>query len=192
MKVVVLDACVLVPMPLRDTLMRFARHNLYSPRWSEIILDEVRGTLVRGLARSEAQAQRAVGALSDAFPDAQVEGTEDIPIIPGVDAKDHHVVTTAIQSSADVIVTLNLRHFPADSCEPLGIEPQHLDQFLIELFHREPRYAVGLLHQQALMLGNPPLTIVDVVANLRQFAPGFCALVIEQLWQDVSQLRNQL
>jgi hypothetical protein len=190
-KVVVLDACVLVPMPLRDTLLRFARHNFYRARWSELILDEMQRTLVRDLARSERQAQRAVEAVSDAFPDALIMEGEVVPSIPGVDAKDQHVVAAAIRSSADVIVTLNLRHFPIDACEPLGIEPLHPDRFLVELFDREPRYAVGLLHQQAMMLGNPPLTIVDVVANLRQFAPEFCSLVIEQMWQDVNDLRSR-
>jgi hypothetical protein len=39
--VVVLDACVLIPAPLRDTLLRLAEHPcLYVPRWSEEIMAE--------------------------------------------------------------------------------------------------------------------------------------------------------
>lgn len=38
----VLDACVLYPASLRDTLLRVAEAGIYQPRWTERILDEVR------------------------------------------------------------------------------------------------------------------------------------------------------
>ena len=39
---VVLDACVLIPMPLADTLLRMAEApRLYLPQWSQRIMDEV-------------------------------------------------------------------------------------------------------------------------------------------------------
>lgn len=38
---VALDACVLIPAPLRDTRLRLAEHpRLYVPRWSEEIMAE--------------------------------------------------------------------------------------------------------------------------------------------------------
>lgn len=38
----ILDACVLVQAPLRDTLLRLAEHpGLYHPRWSEEIIAEM-------------------------------------------------------------------------------------------------------------------------------------------------------
>lgn len=43
--VVVLDACVLVPHPLVDTLLRAADAGLDEPRWSADILVEVERTL---------------------------------------------------------------------------------------------------------------------------------------------------
>ena len=44
--VVVLDACVLVQAPLRDTLLRLAEHPLlYVPRWSDDIIAETVRTL---------------------------------------------------------------------------------------------------------------------------------------------------
>ena len=44
---VLLDACVLIPMPLADTLLRMAETpRLYLPKWSQPIMDEVTRNLV--------------------------------------------------------------------------------------------------------------------------------------------------
>ena len=49
---VVLDACVLLPMPLADTLMRLAEHpRLYLPRWTDTIMEEVSRNLAGKLKR---------------------------------------------------------------------------------------------------------------------------------------------
>ena len=38
---VILDACVLIPMALADTLLRMAETpRLYLPKWSQAIMDE--------------------------------------------------------------------------------------------------------------------------------------------------------
>ena len=48
---VVLDACVLVPMPLCDTLLRLAEDPaMYRPLWSDKILQEVGAVLEEKLA----------------------------------------------------------------------------------------------------------------------------------------------
>ena len=45
---VVLDACVLAPMPICDTLLRLAEEpSFYIPKWSGHILAEVRSTLTK-------------------------------------------------------------------------------------------------------------------------------------------------
>ena len=44
---VVLDACVLIPMPLADTLLRMAEApRLYLPKWSRTIMGEVTQNLI--------------------------------------------------------------------------------------------------------------------------------------------------
>jgi hypothetical protein len=86
--VVVLDTCVLAPMPLCDTLLRLAEDPaFYMPRWSGDILSELRRVL-RRMDYSDAQAQRRIDAMGGAFEDAFVSGYEGL--IPAMtnDAKD--------------------------------------------------------------------------------------------------------
>ncbi len=57
----VLDACVLVPMPLCDTLLRLAEEPaVYRPVWSEQILLEVGNALENNLHRSRFQRERRI------------------------------------------------------------------------------------------------------------------------------------
>src|SRR5271168_1192161 len=113
----VLDACVLVPMPLCDTLLRLAEEPAtYRPLWSEQLLLEVGDALEKKLKRTESQRQRRTHSMRSAFPDAEVDVpaglANAITCIP--DPKDCHVVAVAICGSADAIVTFNIRHFPSE------------------------------------------------------------------------------
>jgi hypothetical protein len=56
----VLDASVLYPLPLRDTLLRVAEIELYDPYWSQRILDEVARNLIADARASEQQARNLI------------------------------------------------------------------------------------------------------------------------------------
>jgi hypothetical protein len=60
---VLLDACVLFPMYLRDSLLRLAAADLYQAYWTGQILDELRGALIRERAASAGQAERIVALM---------------------------------------------------------------------------------------------------------------------------------
>jgi len=52
-RIAVLDACVLFQASVRDTLLRLAEHpGLYSPRWSEEIIAEMKRALERQISVS--------------------------------------------------------------------------------------------------------------------------------------------
>ena len=112
---VVLDACVLVPHPLFDTLLRLADVGLFRPLWSDQILVEVERTLTGKRGLSAQKARHRVRQMARAFPDAMVEGYEDL--IPAMtnDPKDRHVLAAAVRSGASLIVTANLKDFPRTS-----------------------------------------------------------------------------
>ncbi|WP_313420566.1 PIN domain-containing protein [Brevibacterium casei] len=117
----VLDTSVLWPSLQRNFLLSLAAEGTYSPKWSTAILDELvfheaeklikRGTPAEDAERS---AERLIGQMSTAFDDALVtdwerlEGTYGLP-----DPDDEHVLAAAIMCGAEVIVTENLKDFPA-------------------------------------------------------------------------------
>lgn len=125
---VVLDACVLVPMPLCDTLLRLAEEPAsYRPLWSEQILLEVGDALEKKLKRTALQRQRRLRSMQSAFPDAEVEVpidlAEAITCIP--DPNDRHVVAAAISGSADAIVTFNMSIFRLNAFDGTAFLARH-------------------------------------------------------------------
>lgn len=174
--VAILDACVLYPMYLRDTLLRAAESGLYEARWSPDILAEVRRNLVEDVL-TEPQAERLIGALHLAFPEALVEGYEDL--IPAMrnQEKDRHVVAAAVRAGAHVVVTDNLRDFPLETLTPYHLAAVSSDQFLCRIFHIDPERMGDIVREQAASYRNPPRSVEDVLRRLDRHAPTFVGLV---------------
>jgi predicted nucleic acid-binding protein len=175
--VVVLDACVLVPMPLCDTLLRLAEEPaMYRPLWSERILLELGNALERKLKRTAFQRERRVLAMRGAFPEAEISFPEDlakgVTCIP--DLNDRHVVAAAIFGAADIIVTLNKKHFPANCIEQYGLVCETPDEFLMRQFHLAPELVLEKVDMQAAALSQGRSFIVQL---LQTMTPGFASLV---------------
>jgi predicted nucleic acid-binding protein len=116
-----LDACVLFPVGVRDTLLSVAETEVYRVLWSEQILAEAHGAIVRRYESIDvAKLDATFADIREAFPDAAVPGYEDL--IGGMTNHpgDRHVLAAAVAGGAQVIVTDNLSHFPQASCKPYG------------------------------------------------------------------------
>lgn len=172
----VLDACVLVPIALADTLLRIAERELYRPLWSDRILAEATDAVIEIYPNIAPELiRKRFVAMDEAFEDAGIEGWEALEAtvtLPDVD--DRHVVAAAIRGRADAIVTANIRDYPADTLEPLGLEVVHPDDFLLDQLHLSPRIVLRVLREQADHTRNPPLTPVDLLIRLaRAGVPRF-------------------
>ena len=91
-----------------------------------------------------------------------------IPRLRLPDPNDRHVLAAAVRGKADVLVTANLRHFPASTLEKYGIEPLHPDTFLGRLLDNGPMIVVKAAEEHRISLKNPPKTIdqyLGVLAN---------------------------
>jgi predicted nucleic acid-binding protein len=110
--IVVLDACVLANQTVADLLLRLAEDPpLIWPRWSEEILAEVRRTH-RKLDWPDSLAESWQTDVSACFPEAAFDAPPGLLPRLWNQAKDRHVLGTAIASKAETIVTFNLRDFP--------------------------------------------------------------------------------
>jgi predicted nucleic acid-binding protein len=174
---VVLDACVLVPMPLCDTLLRLAEEPaMYRPLWSEHILREVGDALVKKLKRTGFQRRRRIDAMRAAFPEAEIAvPAEMLPMVTGVpDPNDRHVVAAAICGSGRAIVTQNVRHFPEKCLKPYDLFCLTPDEFLVQQFEVSPQVVLDKLDAQAMAQSRERSSLVQ---SLKRVTPRFVALI---------------
>jgi predicted nucleic acid-binding protein len=175
---VVLDAFVLIPMPLADTLLRMAEApRLYLPKWSQTIMDEVTRNLVSKWEMPRERALRRAEELRRHFPEAWVEGFETLIDVLTNDPKDRHVLAAAVRSHSEMIVTYNRRHFPAASLQPWGINVEAPSTFLRGLYDLDAGLFVTKLHEQA---ANIQVTIPHLLSALAKNVPGFVEYFCEE------------
>ncbi|HVC61140.1 MAG TPA: PIN domain-containing protein [Acetobacteraceae bacterium] len=103
--------------------MRLALAGLFQPQWSAHVHEEWIRAVPRDNPHIPAARLQALGeAIDRRIDDAVVTGYE--PLIETLtlpDADDRHLLAAAITSSATIIVTRNLRDFPAAVPGPHGI-----------------------------------------------------------------------
>lgn len=167
----VYDACVLYPAPLRDFLMWLGLSGRFRARWSAQIHDEWKRNLLLNRSNlTSAQLDRTSALMNLAIPDGLVTDHEAlIADLALPDLDDRHVLAAAIRCNASVIVTFNEKDFPPAALSPFGIEAQHPDLFIENLFDLDPAAVVAAAQRQRAQLKNPPMDVdryIDVL--LRQ------------------------
>ena len=169
----VLDTSVLWPSRQRDFLLSLAAERTYSPKWNTAILDELvfheteklaeRGTPVE---EAEHSAERLIGQISTAFDDALVtdweplEGTYGLP-----DPDDEHVLAAAIMCGAEVIVTENLKDFPASKL-PAPVRAMPARDFVYDTVRAHLTQSCRAVVAMCDRSGRhgPKLTVADLLA----------------------------
>jgi predicted nucleic acid-binding protein len=187
---VVLDACVLFPMYLRDTLLSTAEAGLYLPYWSQKILDEAMSNLVRQGIYSQEKAINFEAEIDAAFPEAMIEVPVGLEQIMKNHPKDRHVLAAAVTAKADIIVTSNLADFKEKDLAPWNIKAQSPDEFMSELFDEDPDSIVRLIQQQSEKYKKPPKTVAELLEFLEKKAglPKFASdLLLYEYSLDIVQ-----
>lgn len=175
--VVLLDACVLIPMPLADTLLRLAAGpRLFLPKWSDDIMAEVSRSLQEDFGLSAEKTLYRETQIRRHFQEAWVEGYEDLIAGMTNHSKDRHVLAAAVQSSAKAIVTYNLKDFPHSSLAPHSITVQGPSAFVKELYNQAPFAVMDTLESQAAAIGKP---LQYLLSRLGINAPAFVAMLNE-------------
>lgn len=174
---VVLDANVLLQAPIRDTLLRLAEVRVLVVFWSPDILAEVERNFSAVSGKQEASRRLAhlLAALEAHFPEAHVHGYESLlPTIP-IAPHDRHVVGCAIVAQAPIIVTYNLRDFPAHLLADVQLQAWHPDRLLSTILTQRPADVRRVVAQQAAQM-HPPRTPSQILDRLAQDVPQFAAL----------------
>ena len=155
--IVIYDSCVLYPAPLRDLLMRLAVRDLYQAKWTDEIHREWIYNLLKnrpdlteeGLCRTKEKMNRHIR-------DCMVEGYEKlIKELTLPDPHDRHVLAAAIYTKAQLIITFNLRDFPAKALNQYNIKASHPDDFFISLLDLDRATVIATMRETKLSLKNP-------------------------------------
>jgi len=169
---VVLDACVLANFGVCDLFLRLAEHpRLYTPRWSEKILQEVKRTHLRKLKWPKRLADSFQEKVRDAFPEASITGYESLITKLKNHKKDRHVLAAAVKGHVPVIVTFNLKDFPESALAPWGIKVVHPEEYLLNLYEMHPAVVMGKLSVISKKDGNDlEKTVLKLGISLKLFA----------------------
>ena len=182
-----LDACVLFPVAVCDSLFSVASTGLFAAKWSAKIEDEWTRSLERKNAKPPGTYSRRRDHMRDAIPDWEVPEQAWQSLTHGLrlpDAGDVHVLAAAIAGHADCIVTVNLRDFPPATLAPFGIEAIHPDEFLIAQMDLDQVAVLGAFKDMRARLNNPAYT-ADAFAQALE-RNGLVA--IAQRLRDASEL----
>lgn len=168
--IVLFDACVLYPAPLRDLLMHLAQTPLFRAKWTNDIHEEwIRNLLKNRVDIKREQLERTRDLMNNAIRDCLVTGYESI--ISGLklpDANDRHVLAAAIRSNADTILTYNLKDFPENLLKEFNIEAQHPDDFLSSLIDIAAETVCTTIKIRRTSLKNPPKTPDEYLEILKK------------------------
>jgi predicted nucleic acid-binding protein len=150
-----IDATVLGGALKRNIILTLAEAGFYRPRWSAQILDEVEKAIAKMIgnaAKAKVQRERIEAAL----PEASVSGFDDL--IAGLklpDPNDRHVLAAAIETHASVIITDNLKDFPADALAIHNVSPLSPDVFTADVIDLDLPTAIEALMRMRTRLAKP-------------------------------------
>ena len=165
---VIYDACVLYPAPLRDLLMHLALADIYRACWSEMIHDEwTRNVLASRPDLQPDQLKRTRQLMNSHVRDSLVTGFEYlIPSFNLPDPDDRHVAAAAVHSGASLIVTFNLKDFPAEQLSHHNLAAQHPDNFIADLLNLYPEVVLESVKNHRRSLKNPSKSVDDYLDTL--------------------------
>ncbi|WP_412562571.1 RSP_2648 family PIN domain-containing protein [Thalassobius sp. MITS945101] len=168
---VLLDTCVIYPTVMREVLLGAARAGLFTPLWSDRILEEWARAARKIGPTGETQARGEIALIRAVWPKAEVTWPPSLEArlyLP--DEADRHVLAAAIAGSADLIVTMNAKDFPRHILAEEGLSRQDPDGFLHGLWQAHPgvmQDIVESVRQTAERLSGDPWTTRALMKKAR-------------------------
>jgi len=162
-------------MPLADTLLRLASSpRLYNARWTDQIMAEVNRNLQEKFGVSEEKVRYRESEIRRHFPEAWVDGYEELIPEMSNQEKDRHVLAAAVRARAEIIVTYNKKDFQRESLAGYSVAVQGPSTFLKNLYELDSAAVVNALNRQASAIGQ---TLPQLLARLRYNVPKFVTML---------------
>jgi hypothetical protein len=150
--------------------MWLALSGRFRARWSKEIHSEWKRNLLKNrIDLTMEQLDRTSELMDRAIPDACIGDYEEL--VSGLslpDQNDRHVLAAAIRCGAGVIVTFNLKDFPDTHLGPFGIEAQHPDEFVENLFFLASAAVIAAAQKQRKQLKTPSMDIDSFLSLLQR------------------------
>lgn len=119
---ILIDTCVLYPTVMREVVLGVAKLGLFEPLWSARILEEWARAAIKLGPEGRAQAEAEIALLQADWPGATAAPAPGLMrrlYLP--DPDDIYVLAVAVQSGADLIMTLNAKDFPRAALAEEGL-----------------------------------------------------------------------
>ncbi len=165
-----IDACSLASVLKRNLLLTLAEADFFRLRWSARVLDETQAAIEdmvhrQGVAEAAEHAKRARANMESAFEDAMVTDFDHLlPIAEKLpDPDDAHVLAAAVKTQASMIVTENLKDFPADVLATVNIEAKSADAFIADTIALDEGRAVAAIRKMRERFKKPTMTAGDLL-----------------------------
>ena len=165
------DTNVCYPISLLDLVLRLDEAEIHQVLWTDDLLDELARTWVEKGARSSGAAAKICADIRSTFIQqgiARDEYDHLIASMPGNDPDDHPHAAAATVRAPCVILTRNLKDFPAEPLATYDVTVSAPDEYLTDIFDRHPAELVGIVQEMAADRRNPPMAPSDVAEALER------------------------
>jgi hypothetical protein len=139
---------------------------------------EVTRTLQEDFGLSAQKAMYRESEIRRHFPEAWIDGYENLIPTMTNHPKDRHVLAAAARAGAKIIVTYNTKDFPRSSLTPYSISTNGPSAFLKELYDAAPAMVMQTLEDQAAVIGK---SMPFLLSRLRINAPAFVEMIMRTL-----------
>lgn len=150
--------------------MQLATTGLFRACWTEQIHEEwIESILANRPDLTRTRLERTRNLMNASVPDSLIVNHEEL--VPGIDLpdeNDRHVVAAAIRGGASLIVTFNLKDFPANILGQYDLEAVDPDDFIVQQFHLSDAPVIESARKHRARLKSPRKSVEEYLATLEQ------------------------
>lgn len=167
-RIALLDSNVLASITLTDVFVQLAVDDVFIAKWTMDIHREWISAVRKFRPSLDPQRlERRRRQMDAKTREALITGYESrIDDLTLPDMNDRHVLAAAIHGRCELIVTRNLKDFPATALSTHGIKAIHPDAFLTDLLRRNTLMFCEALRKVRIRAMNPPIDVEDFLTRL--------------------------